>query len=140
LWDFYKWRTSGPKIRMTAYPNMVIAIPGIGVDKTPHVSVDVTNVGTAKTTLKNLGVASYSSKWHQWRRKPSKTLVVANTGPFCKPLPHVLEVGEVWKAFLLQDEVMKGIDRNDRVEFQLWHSASRKPVCTPLLFPKDEGG
>ena len=137
LWDVYKWKTTGPQIVMKAFPNMVTAEPGVGVDHTLHIAIDVTNTGSAKTTLKSLAVACYSSRWSQWRNKPEKTFVVINTGPFCRALPQVLEVGEIWRPFLPQDQIMKGIEHETLVFFQLWHSASNKPVSAQLVIPRD---
>lgn len=137
-WDFYKWKTNGPRISMVVSPNMVVATPGVGVDRTLNVAVDVTNTGTAKTTLQALGLACYPSRWRRWRGKPAATYVVPNTGSFSPPLPHGLDVGDVWKAFMLQDLLLHGIERENYIQVRLWHSAQRKPVTARLVIhPSD---
>lgn len=135
LWDFYKWKTSGPQLQMTVSPNMVTATPGVGVSETLNISINVTNSGTAKTTLKTIGVACCPSLWKQLRQKPFKTFVVINTGPYCSPLPHILEIGEEWRPFLDQRTLLDTIEKESRVFFQLWHSASKKPISTRLILP-----
>jgi hypothetical protein len=138
LWDFYKWKTSGPKLRMTVAPNMVTATPGVGVDHTLHIHITVTNRGTARTTLKSLTVVSYASRFQRWRRKVLKSWVVVDTGPFCQALPHALEVGEEWRPFLPQTELLKGVAKDHWTEFQLLHSAAEKPLCTRLVVPDEK--
>jgi len=135
LWDFYKWKTSGPQLQMTVSPNMGLATPGVGVDKTPHIAINVTNTGTARTTLKTIGVACYSSLWKQWRQKPAKNFVVVDTGPYCRPLPHILEIGEEWRPVLDQGTLLNRIEDESRVFFQLLHSASKKAISTRLRCP-----
>jgi len=137
LWDIYKWRKSGPKIEMTVSPNMVVATPGVGVNHTPHIGINVTNTGTARTTLKTIGVTCYASWWKQWRKKASKNFVVIDTGPYCRPLPHILEIGEEWRPFLPQESLLDKIDKESRIFFQLWHSASKKPVSTQLIVSRN---
>ncbi len=147
LWDVYKWKTAGPKLRMTVTPNMIMVTPGIGVQRTGpyggrNISVDVTNVGNARTTLKSLTVACYSSTFQRWLKRPAKNFVVVNTGDFCKNLPCQLDVGDVWKPLLPQDNLMRDINPEHQVYIQVWHSASRKPACARLIIPArttDEG-
>lgn len=127
-------------LRMTVSPNMVMATPGVGVDKTRHIVVAATNVGTARTTLRALTVACYPSRWLQGiGRHPSKTGVVINTGPFCKQLPCSLDVGEEWRAFLLQGIALEGLEGEKVIEFQLWHSAARRPVRVRLELHENNG-
>ena len=135
LWDFYKWKTSGPQLHMTAFPNMIVAEPGVGVGKTLHIAINVTNTGTAKTTLTSLTLVSYRSLWAQLRQQSTQNFVVINTWPFCRPLPHVLDVGEEWKSFLQQDVVMKGVASGQRIFFQLYHSARKKSVSARITIP-----
>jgi len=49
LWDIYKWRTAGPKIRMSVTANM-ISINNPETDGKTLIRIDVTNYGDSDLT------------------------------------------------------------------------------------------
>src|SRR6267154_1020923 len=75
-WNIYAKTKEGARLVLTAYPDMILMPPPRGDPK--HVSVTVHNVGTAATTLTNLTLQTYESKWKQRRRKATAHYVVVN--------------------------------------------------------------
>src|SRR5437868_1970339 len=78
LWDFFKWKTSGPKLAISAWANM-IKMPSL-----PHnprfLRITVQNVGTTTTTLTNAGFYVYGSHWTRFRYRPAVMGLMRRTG------------------------------------------------------------
>lgn len=65
-WNVYVKVTSGARLVVTAFPNIVMMPAPPGNPK--FVSVTVQNIGTATTTLNNLTLVVYDSRWtRKWR-------------------------------------------------------------------------
>jgi hypothetical protein len=135
-WNIYVKLTSGARLVVTAFPNMIMMPREPGNPK--YVSVTVQNVGTAATTLTNLTLQIYESKWKRRRRKASSNYVVVNyQGP---ALPHKLEVGSEWRALVAQDDRFAELLNSDKLWCGVWHSFSKKPVefKVPQIKPEPE--
>jgi hypothetical protein len=110
-WNIYLKLTSGARLVVTAFPNIIMMPPPPGNPK--FVSVTVQNVGTAATTLTSLTLQVYDSTWKRKRRKASSNFVVVNyQGP---GLPFKLEVGGDWRALVPQDERFENLLNSDKV-------------------------
>ena len=109
---------------VTAFANIIMMPPPPGNPK--FLSVTVQNVGTAATTLTNLTLQVYDSKWKRKRREASSNYVVVNyQGP---ALPCKLEVGGEWRALMPQDERFNELLTSDKLWCGVWHSFSKRPV------------
>ena len=85
-WDFIKWKTAGPKLKVWTHRNMVL-MPDPVSSKNRYIEVRIRNNGTAKTTITTCGFHLYDSWFAQMRRKPSKSMIIAN--PIgAQPLPY----------------------------------------------------
>jgi hypothetical protein len=123
-WNIYVKLTSGARLVVTAFSNMIMMPPPPGDPK--FVSVTVQNTGTAATTLTNLTLQVYDSSWKRKRRKAASNYVIVKyEGP---PLPCKLEVGGQWSARVPQDERFEELLNSDKVWCGVWHSFSKKPV------------
>ena len=70
LWDIYKWKTSGPKLRLRIIGNMkTINIPSS--EGITFISVRVDNIGTVETTITNFYLVYYKTWWRRIFKKPS---------------------------------------------------------------------
>lgn len=129
LWDFFKWKTSGPKIEVLVSPNMVmIPTPNMG---TKYITARVRNIGTSATTITNMCFATYGSRRARRKRKFSYGGVVASSST-TQPLPFKLEVGAEWMGTALQNvELEKLMDAGD-LWCEIYHSWSKKPVQTKI--------
>jgi hypothetical protein len=127
-WNIYAKSKEGPCLVLTAYPDMIFMPTPPGDPK--HVSVTVHNVGTLATTLTNLTLQTYDSKWKQRRRKATGHFVVINyQGP---ALTYKLEVGTQWQALVKQDERLDALLADDKVWCAVWHTFSKRPVETKI--------
>jgi hypothetical protein len=123
-WNIYVKVTSGARLVVTAFPNMIIVPRTAGNPK--YVSVTVQNVGTTATTLTNLTLQGYDSTRKRKRRNASSNYVVVNyRGP---TLPHKLEAGAEWRATFLQDAQLNTLLSSGKLWCGVWHSFSKKPV------------
>ena len=142
LWNVYTKLTSGPRLTVTAFANMVQMPPPPGNPR--FLKITVQNIGTATTTLTNLGFDLYPSRWaklyykpkvikfvHRTRlskllRRPDITAAVLNEfqGP---RLPYKLEVGGEWQALMQQDETFNEWLKSDEFYCAVSHSFSKHP-------------
>lgn len=101
-WELFKWLYSGPRLRVTAHPNMQQAVGG-KLENARYIVVNVTNVGDARTTITHLCLHYYPSKLAVIRRKPSERMVVVQVH-LGKPLPVALDAGDTWSGLVNQTE------------------------------------
>ena len=96
LWNIYTKLTAGPKLTVTAIANMVQMPAPQGNPR--FLRITVQNIGTATTTLTNMGFFTFAARWARflWRAKLRKrpderrAVLIDYQGP---QLPHKLEVG-----------------------------------------------
>lgn len=107
IWEWYKWKTSGPKFLITAQANMQYAVGGQLEDQ-KYIMVTVTNVGDARSTLTNLLIIHYKSKADMKRKTPEDRMIPRQI--LEGKLPHPLDPGDEWMCLLIQhDELDKMI-------------------------------
>ena len=105
IWDVYKWKRSGPVLRVTARPNMrSMDENSEGV----YIIIEVSNIGDKSTTLTGLVGVCYKSRLAVFLRKPNYSFVVTNT-IFRKTLPFLLIPGDRWMGGIDQRNLEKGI-------------------------------
>jgi len=134
LWDLYKWRASGPRLRVWAKGDQKQLRPG-DWDKPGRVPGDedwirisVANTGTGATTIQGVGFSCFSSVWQKVIRRPERTYgLVAETNPFCQ-LPWKLNPGEEWTGLLPQYEPFANLLKSGALYCQVEHTVSTRPV------------
>jgi len=130
LWDVFKWRRTGPRIRMSVRPDM----RGVGepeLEGRTLILVSATNVGERPTTLESLTYVWYPTWWHRLRRKRDKKFFVENPG-LQHPFPCKLEVGERWDGRVNQTEQMVEMARTGHLMCELHHACAKRPVAKRL--------
>jgi hypothetical protein len=137
LWNIYTKLTSGPRLRVTAFANMILMPPPQGNQN--FLKITVQNIGTATTTLTNLELLTFVPRWERFlsRVKLKKrsadekhAVVIQYRGP---QFPHKLEVGSEWQALMQQDEDFQRWFKTDELWCAVWHSFSKQPVPTKIL-------
>lgn len=108
LWDVYKWKRKGPRLLMRLSPNMQVWGDPHREGKT-WVSVTVSNIGDAPTTIKGIGMEFYSNWYRRIRLRPNRAAVFPNPNDTF-PLPKVLNPGEEWLGLIPQERVDKNRD------------------------------
>ena len=138
LWDVYKWKMTGPKLRITVSLNMKM-LPDprrVATDPNVYVLVHATNVGTSKTTITHLAIASFTSVWKQIVAKPETQAIVLHHHTLSSPIPKLLDVGEVWTGMILRNQELEQLGKNKRLFCCVYHSSSKKPASKRIIFPK----
>ncbi|MES2207284.1 MAG: hypothetical protein V4525_10905 [Pseudomonadota bacterium] len=134
LWDIYKWRTSGAKIRMSVQTGMKsINIP-IFEGKNLTIT-NVINYGDRPTTITNVALQYYSSWYAFYRKKPKKSFVLPNPNP-SYPLPYELKQGAVWSAIGEQTEDIVQMANSGILVCELYHSHRTKPEKRRIIINK----
>jgi len=103
IWEIYKWKVSGPRIRFMVVPAMqLINVPRVSESDT-FIVATATNVGDRPTTITNLGIRWYRNwLWYTIGKSQRQAIVAQNV---LKELPHILEAGTQWKGLSNQDEI-----------------------------------
>lgn len=132
LWDIYKWRTAGPKLRfvMQAYMEPVNWPEH---DGKRFITFTVTNYGDRPTTITDLGYFYYRNRrWISRKTPPDKCALVVGPSP-AQPLPFELKPGTRWIGMTFQTPDIEQLSREGKLFFLLHHSHSEKPVKRRLI-------
>jgi hypothetical protein len=134
-WDIYKWKQSGPKIRISVAPNMETygAMPQALAGQTFTI-VEVNNIGDRSTTITHLFGYCNPSLLHRLRGKKKKTFIIANPA-VSGPLPYVLNPGEQWLGGIKQDADLERRSRDGYMYCGIYHSNSKKAIVQRLVIP-----
>jgi hypothetical protein len=136
LWDFYKWKTSGPAIEVSVKPGMemirLAQTPMRQEAKKTYIIIYVRNNGTAPTTIKTIALVTYDS-WLSRKRLKYATAGIVPEPAFAKPLPHKLDVGEEWSGVVEQNATIEERIKIGKLWCQIYHTWSKRPVQTRIL-------
>lgn len=125
-WDIYKWRTSGPKLRVAVQTGMqTFNMPEY--DGKTLILVYVTNYGDRPTTITNLGLKFYPSAWAKIRNKATKAFVFPRPNT-AQPLPFELKQGNLWCGIGEQTPEVLAMAKSGHLICELYHSHVNKPV------------
>jgi hypothetical protein len=126
VWDFFKWKTAGPKLRLSVKTGMIRRFdghPGLEDRAERRVVLWVRNVGTAATTVTTVGFATYESWWNRRRLRRIEGFVMDLNG-----LPHKLDDGAQWDSSFVQTEDFDGRLASGKLYCEVYHSCSKSPV------------
>ncbi len=132
VWDFFKWKTSGPHLEVSAIAGMKM-LPPPPKDPT-YLRITVCNVGTAPTTITALGLSVYRSWLARRRHRRSKSFVVVQPAPH-QPLPYRLDVGCEWTGFTIQNDEFDELAKTGTLWCSVYHSFSQTPVEARIVLP-----
>jgi hypothetical protein len=128
LWDIYKFRTAGPKLRFSVRAGMQsVNMPEY--EGKMLIQTEVTNCGERPTTLTNIGLCYFERPW-SWarlRNRPSKAAVLADPNPR-QPFPCELKPGAVWRGLTEQVPQVEEWATKGLLYFDLYHSHRAKPI------------
>jgi hypothetical protein len=127
LWDFIKYAHSGPRLVLSANPNMVPLAPE---SRAPaHLVVRVVNRGRAPTTVTVLAFEYFPSLFNQlWvrlTRRPHTVSFVPDPQP--AQLPYKLEPGAEWHSILRPDPAWERAREGGRLYLHIEHTMSHRP-------------
>jgi hypothetical protein len=138
LWDIYKWRQSGARLRLTVSGNMeaygdlaALVNPGQTI-----IIVEAVNVGSKKTTLTHLFASYYENWWQRLFRRKSQTFVVTPDPHLAQALPFELEPGARWLGATYQNQQVEQMSHNGYLIVGMFHSVSDTPITRRLSIQK----
>jgi hypothetical protein len=126
-WAVYQWWTRGPKLKLTASPNMIIAGGNLGDQQQKYISVVVRNRGREPTTITNFALFGYDT-WLKYLLKINSYQAVVNQSLEAYRLPFVLTVGSEWSSLCIQNAEVEELSRSKIMCTAIYHSFSEKPV------------
>jgi hypothetical protein len=135
LWDIYKHRTAGPKLRFSLQTGME-SINSPRYEGKKLMLANVTNYGDRPTTITNLGYLYF--KRRRFFRKPiaDKAAIVPNPSPG-QPLPFELKPGAVWMGVAIEDGNIREWATTGFLYMMLYHSHNDKPLRRRVVFRSD---
>lgn len=126
VWEIIKWVRQGPRLKGRANSGMKTFGMGYSDDKT-YVVLNVTNVGTEKTTITHVAIYGFKRWWSWLRTRPDKAGVVKHSIA-AYPIPYVLNVGEKFMSMCHQDDELEQWSRDYWLYAVIVHSFSDKPL------------
>jgi len=126
VWDIYKWKTSGPKIRFVVCPGMIV-VGDPTREGQSFISAEATNIGDRPTTITNLVFQHYKSYFAMLRHKPQTSMIVTEPSA-SQPLPYVLQPGSVWRGLCPQTDEIVNLAKAGYLVCGLCHSHSDKEI------------
>lgn len=124
-WDVIKWAVSGPRLRIVCQPGVILVGKGVR-DTQRKISAVVVNRGDAATTLTNLHLCKYESRWQSllpWI-KPAYYFVKEPSA--LQRLPFSLAAGGQWHGLINQSAELETMMRDGALfaEIHYVHSNS----------------
>ena len=140
VWDIVKfWRTGKPKIVVTMATNIII-VGGVGplvIGGPPkHFRITITNRGDVGTTLTNLTLVAYRTRFHRLKKRSSLFNAVANNPNTAQPMPMVLGPNHTWTGLIRQESELVTHAKNSAFYFEVWCSHTDKPTVVRVRLPK----
>jgi hypothetical protein len=126
LWQIWGWFRSGPRLRVRASADMQV-MGGYNKEDRKYTVVNVTNVGTAKTTITNVVMFAYKNLLNKILNRPNKTFVV-NHDVAGYQIPYMIDAGCTFMSMMMQNDDMESLSRTSMLYMGVIHSLSAKPV------------
>jgi hypothetical protein len=139
LWDIYKFKAAGPKLRFSVRTGMqTINMPAY--DGKRLITTEVTNYRERPTTLTNIGLYYFDQPWSmaRFRNHATKTAVLRNPNPR-QPFPWELKPGEVWRGGIEQIPELEEWATKGRLYFDLYHSHSTRRIRRRVVIRRVPG-
>ena len=138
VWDFFKWKTAGPKLAATLATGMkVFGGPSRYGDDT-LMTLTVTNRGDRPTTITHMTLHRYTSRWGALRRRAVENWFVPSPSD-SQPLPFVLRPGAVWIGLAQQAPELEELAAGGLLFVGVLHShAKRALLCRVTLRETEE--
>lgn len=134
LWDIYKWKISGPRIRFRVISDMeILGDPRVSSESI-FIHAEATNVGNLPTTVRILGVRHYNGWLGCIFRRADYKAIVPET--VLQPLPHLLEPGKIWSGLIVQTPEIERLARDGILVCELFVSYKKRPITARIRVEK----
>lgn len=125
VWNIIVALRSGPRIKVSANPNMKVYPRGPITEDNTYISVKAVNIGTAPTTITHFCGYHADSLWNLIRRKRQQFVITTHPA-LGNDIPHSLPPGAQWSSMADQStmaEYSKGY-----LYLGVIHNQNEKPV------------
>ena len=132
IWDVYKWRRSGPQVRVCARADMQeLGNATLVVGSKVLVVVEVVNIGDRPLEITKLTCYYYKNLLKRFLRKPHRTFLVPRNslGP---NLPINLKPGERWMGGIDQAQLPREIGTEGSLYCGVFSSSMKRPVLAKV--------
>jgi len=98
--EIRRWFESGPQIHVRATPNMMVLGGSSPEEERDLLMVHAYNRGDQPTTITNMVIFEYSSRWSRWRGRPKSTFLIPHPQLTGRPpiIPAELRPGGQWSG------------------------------------------
>ena len=128
LLELYKWKSSGPKLKVTISPNMV-GFGGFKTDNEKVVLIEVANIGNFPTTITATGLRGFKFPLLKYLKNTSSLhVLVLKPVNETNKLPFQIKPGEIWSATTIQDSDLTKLSGNGRLYLEVHDSWNKKPT------------
>lgn len=127
VWDVYKWRTAGPRLRLYARGGMKQMGSVYEGDKI-YITAKITNFGDRPTTITLMYFEYYTSRWAMWRRKQHGPSYLIPEPSVAQPMPFKLKPGNEWIGMADQTADAETMARDGYFICCIAHSHTPKPL------------
>lgn len=135
LWDIYKWRTAGARLRMSVSTGMLM-IKESYWDTTPddklHIVVKLSNYGDRSTTITHLIFKAYPTWFARLLDRPEASFIANNPSPG-QPIPYELMAGGIWTGVTDQSPDFEKFSVDSHLIAEVVHSHSTKSVTARIV-------
>lgn len=132
VWDFVKWKTDAPRLKVSVNPNMQMLDQATGrLDPKQLIQVHVVNVGKRPTKITALLGWPFKTRMHRLFGKPTGDGFVSMEPLTQTPLPLVLQPGDDWSGFLHREAALK-IVGDATLYCGVQHTLAKKPALARI--------
>ncbi len=131
-WNIYTKVTEGPKLRVSAWGNMIEIPAPPGNPK--FLRLTVQNVGTKATTITNYTVHTFPN-WRKRRKRDGDMNAIFNNYQGPKP-PHKLDVGDEVTVYLQTDDKLEALMGEGKLWVGVHHAWNKKGEIARVSYPK----
>lgn len=137
VWDIYKWKTAGERLRLTVTPNTLIIGDQRYDPKQRHISVRIENYGERPTTITTFGMTFYSNIAEKILRKPKQSMYVRPV-TFGYELPYKLDPGTYWTGLSLQTDDIEKMVSEGLLYVEIYHSNKKRSLKKKIVIKKND--
>jgi hypothetical protein len=134
LWDIYKYRAAGPKLRFTVQTGM----EGVNMpmcEGQTLILATVTNFGDRPSTITNVGYLYFKGRRFLRKKHPDKAAVVPSPS-IAQPIPFELKPGAVWSGIVIQAPQIEEWATTGILDMLVYHSHTSKPLRQRVVIKK----
>jgi len=132
VWDVIKWKTDGPRLKVSVNPNMQAIHPITrALDPRQLIQVRVVNIGSRPAKVTTLVGVPFKSRIHRLLGKSAGGEFFIPQPEFAPALPVTLQPGDEWCGSIDRKQALESV--GDAVLYcGVEHTLAKKPVLARI--------